>query len=243
MNGHIDLGQAGPAGSATALAQRVRIGKKDLEHRRDIRDIDPEIMTLVQRAFLIPGEAAPKLVVFANAQPSQHAAPVSARAAEALKAQTEARVCVVDANLWGATLHRYFSLPLEPGFADAVTGGSEIDAYLHFTADERLAVMTAGRQPQSPQGLIVSEATRTRLSELRDRFDYVLVEAPPAILSSAAALGKLTDGLILVVEANQTRREAVKTIVDQLRQSGVNIVGSVLNNRRFPIPEALYRKL
>jgi Mrp family chromosome partitioning ATPase len=88
----------------------------------------------------------------------------------------------------------------------------------------------------------VSEKARRRVAELRSRFDYVLIEAPAnSTISSSVILGQLADGAVVVVEANETRREVVRNAVDELSAANVRVLGAVLNNRRFPIPEKLYR--
>jgi Mrp family chromosome partitioning ATPase len=53
----------------------------------------------------------------------------------------------------------------------------------------------------------------------------------------------LTDGFVLILEANVTRREAALKVSENLRASGIQVLGAVLNKRTFPIPESLYHKL
>ncbi len=85
---------------------------------------------------------------------------------------------------------------------------------------------------------------RGRLSELRLEFDYVLINAPPVNGSSEAALlGSLTDGVILTIAANATRRAAARKSQFTLRQANARLLGAILCERTFPIPERLYRKL
>jgi MinD-like ATPase involved in chromosome partitioning or flagellar assembly len=85
---------------------------------------------------------------------------------------------------------------------------------------------------------------RTRLEALRREFDYVLVDAPPAALHShTALLGQAADGIVLVLEANATRRIAAKKTKEALEAGSVRLLGTVLNNRTFPVPEKLYRRL
>jgi hypothetical protein len=84
----------------------------------------------------------------------------------------------------------------------------------------------------------------SRLCELRTEFDYSIVEGPPAAVSSeAAALGQLTDGVVLVLTAYRTRRAAAQKIKEMLERSRIRILGTVLAGRTFPIPSALYRRL
>jgi succinoglycan biosynthesis transport protein ExoP len=82
------------------------------------------------------------------------------------------------------------------------------------------------------------------MRELREEFDYVLIDAPPlSSCSDAVLLGQMTDGVILVVEANSTRRETARTAKETFEGANVKLLGAILNNRTFPIPEVLYRKL
>ena len=87
-------------------------------------------------------------------------------------------------------------------------------------------------------------ALYSKLCELRAEFEYSIVEGPPAGLSSeAAALGQLTDGIVLVLAAHKTRRAAARKIKETLEGAGTRILGIVLSERTFPIPAALYRRL
>jgi len=85
---------------------------------------------------------------------------------------------------------------------------------------------------------------RPALRELSAAFEYLLVSAPPAAVHpEAALLGPLVDGVVLVVHANTTRREAARRVIERLQAAEVNVLGTVLANRTYPIPEAIYRKL
>ena len=63
------------------------------------------------------------------------------------------------------------------------------------------------------------------------------------LLRDAVALGQLSDGLVLILEADSTRREAASVVADTLRSANVNILAAVLNKRSFPIPDAIYKRL
>jgi Mrp family chromosome partitioning ATPase len=85
---------------------------------------------------------------------------------------------------------------------------------------------------------------KVRVAELRKEFDYVLIDSPPLnTYSDGVAVGQLADGLVLVLEANSTRREAAVKIAENLRSAQIRILGAVLNKRTFPIPEFLYHLL
>jgi receptor protein-tyrosine kinase len=85
---------------------------------------------------------------------------------------------------------------------------------------------------------------RERLSQLRDEFEYMLIDAPgTSVCGDAQLLGLVADAAILVVEANSTRRLTVRKVKESFNAAGVRLLGTVLNNRSFPIPESLYNRL
>ena len=85
---------------------------------------------------------------------------------------------------------------------------------------------------------------RDRLTELRKSFDYSVLYGPPAATGSEAALlGSLCDGIVLVVEANSTRRVSAQKVKEKLIEADVRLLGTVLCGRTFPIPDIIYKSL
>jgi hypothetical protein len=84
----------------------------------------------------------------------------------------------------------------------------------------------------------------SHLGDLRREFEHSIIEARPAAESSdAAVLGQLADGIVLVLSAGNSRRAMARKVKERLDAAGVRILGTVLTDRIFPIPEALYRRL
>jgi Mrp family chromosome partitioning ATPase len=91
---------------------------------------------------------------------------------------------------------------------------------------------------------MIADGLRVRITELRAAFRYVIIYAGPLRLETSAMLiSRWTDGVVLVVEANSTRRETAKRVKESLQAANVSLLGVVLNNRTFPIPEAIYSRL
>jgi Mrp family chromosome partitioning ATPase len=85
---------------------------------------------------------------------------------------------------------------------------------------------------------------RARLSQLRRDFDYALIHAPAAgSFSEATILGQLTDGVVVVLGAHTTRRLTARKTKERLLAANVRVIGSVLADRSFPIPDVLYHRL
>jgi hypothetical protein len=85
---------------------------------------------------------------------------------------------------------------------------------------------------------------RARLAELRLEFDYTVLQGPAAGAGSeAAVLGATCDGLVLVLQANTTRRATAQRVKETLYSANARLLGTVLSERTFPIPSAIYRRL
>jgi hypothetical protein len=84
----------------------------------------------------------------------------------------------------------------------------------------------------------------SRIERLHREFDFTLLHLPPIGRSSEAILlGHLSDGVVLVLEANATRRLEAQRVKEMFQSANVRILGAILSGRTFPIPEGIYRKL
>jgi Mrp family chromosome partitioning ATPase len=91
--------------------------------------------------------------------------------------------------------------------------------------------------------LSVSEL-KALLGKMQTTYGKVLIDAPGTSTSrDAILLGQLADAAVLVVEANKTRKIAARKAKEVLERAGVQLLGTILNDRTFPIPEAIYRRL
>jgi Mrp family chromosome partitioning ATPase len=105
-------------------------------------------------------------------------------------------------------------------------------------------VVPSGSLAAEAQSLFVSDGLRSRMVDLKEEFDYVLIDAPPVSSNAdAVLLGQSADGIILVVQADSTRREAARIAKETVDNAKVRLLGVILTDRKFPIPEALYRML
>jgi Mrp family chromosome partitioning ATPase len=109
---------------------------------------------------------------------------------------------------------------------------------------ENVWLLSCGSLTTDSADLLNGDRLRVRFEELRNEFDYLLVDAPSLTrYADATALGRLTDGLVLVLEANSTRKEAALRVMENLRAAQIQVLAAVLNKRTFPIPEKLYHRL
>lgn len=206
--------------------------------------VHEEEMKLVQRVFLLAGCETNRAVVFCGVDRGGGAVGICARAGENLAEQTGSQVCLVEGDLHSSSLGQYFGLDNEYGLTDAVLDARPVQDYVQRLAGSNLSLLLAGPRCDEVHSPWKSEQLRTCLEELRREYTYVLIYAPPANQHiDAMLLGQMTDGVVVVVESNVSRRETARKVAENFAAAQVRVLGAVLNNRTFPIPESIYRKL
>jgi protein-tyrosine kinase len=204
---------------------------------------------LVQRLFLSAerAEDAVRSVMFARAEGDSGSASLSVSCAEILLNYVSGRVCLVDANFRAPSLHQYYKVGNELGLAEVLSGtASLVNSVSRLTQGDQssLWLLPAGLSWDAAGSLLTAEPSRQRFQDVLRSFDYVVIEAPAVSEQSASSiLGNQVDGVVLVVEANVTRRYIAQAAAETLRASGARVIGTVLNNRTFPVPDAIYRRL
>jgi polysaccharide biosynthesis transport protein len=202
-----------------------------------------EVVALVQRVFLVSGSEAPRRVVFAGSEPGSGCSWMCARSAEALAGRVSGTVCMVDANLRAPSLHQQTGIANHHGLSDALLDPSPVAGFV-TQLSSNLAIVSCGSATAKAQGFLTSNRMLARLSELHSMFDYVLVDAPAMNGSrEAVVLGGACDGVVLVLRANSSRRETARGAVREFQTAKVNVLGAVLNQRKFPIPQSIYNRL
>ena len=142
------------------------------------------------------------------------------------------RVVVVDCDLRRPTQHVHFGVSREPGLTNFLLddGATSVDPYLKATDIPTLKVLTCGPIPPNPPELVGLTRFREMLADLRDRYDWVLVDSPPvASLADSVVLASMADMMALVIKHNQNDRELIRRSLKRLRDVNVNVIGAVLN--------------
>jgi len=203
-----------------------------------------EAMKLVQRVFPRTDHGSPRAVLFSRLDGEVGCASTCTRVGEMLAARGEGRVCLVDANFRVPSLHEHFGAENVNGLAEATTESDSIENFAKQTPEPDLWLMPSGKAAAELRFPAMADRLRLRMEELRNHFRYVVIHSGPLRLeTSSILLSKWADGVVLVLEANSTRRDTARRAKENLAAAGVSVLGVVLNNRTFPIPEAIYRRL
>jgi Mrp family chromosome partitioning ATPase len=203
-----------------------------------------EAMKLVQTLFLPHNQAAPKAVLFAAIDPRSQCSNLCAMIATLLAESVSGTVCLVDGNFRNPSLPDVLGISNHHGLADSLRQDGPIRLFTQQTGRENLRLLSAGAQTEEAVNLLNCDQMKNRIAELRKEYDYVLIDAPALnTYADGLVFGRLADGIVLVLEANETRREAAVRIVERVRALQIPLLGAVLNNRTFPIPTALYKRI
>lgn len=147
-------------------------------------------------------------------------------------AQGERKVILVDCDLRRPCLHKLFGLGSREGLTSMmVAEGGSAEPPLQETGVPGLTLLASGPLPPSPSDLLGSRRMDGVLATLKERADVVLLDSPPVVaVSDAAVLATKVDGVLLVVSAGHTRREGVQAAKAKLEKVNANLLGAVLTN-------------
>jgi protein-tyrosine kinase len=208
------------------------------------RVTEEETLRLVQSVFLTAAPTPPRVVMFAAIDSGNGCSHVCAHAAEVLASNVAGSVCVVDANLRTPSLPEFFGVTNHHGLTDSLRNTGAIRSFAKQVRSDNLWLLSCGSLAADSSVLLNSELLKSRIAELRKEFDYVFIDSPPLnTYSDGIVLGHLVDGLVLVLEANATRREVALRVAQSLRAKDIRVLGAVLNKRTFPIPDSLYHRV
>ncbi len=218
------------------------IKQKRLDRNVSVRRTD-EYNRLRQNVVAALPRLKTRALLFTGSTDGEGAATILATFGRVL-ARSGERVLLVDMDLRGPMLHELFGMNRGPGTAQLCSGKGDLVAVMNKTETEGLLVVTAGTPVADPFSLLESAGIEALIASMRREADWVLVTAPPVnAYNDAISLVKKVDGLVLVVEAEQTRWEIARSAKERLDDAEANILGVVLNNRKLHIPAWIYTRL
>ena len=136
---------------------------------------------------------------------------------------------LVDANLRAPSQHEVFNLPGRQGLSDMLAGRAASDAITRIDSFVDLSVLGAGTLPPNPQELLSRPAFSALRTSLESNYDVVLYDtSATAVGSDALAIAARVGGVLLVARKNHTAIADINAMIEQMRHSGAEIVGSVL---------------
>lgn len=186
----------------------------------------------------------PRVFAVVSCHRGEGVSTIAANLATWLAQRGNGDVLLVDANTAHPSVHRIFKKKLSPGLVDVLENGQgNGDAILNSPV-QNLHILSAGRVKVNLSQIFDSDRFSKRLSSIKEHYRFVVFDLPAVSqMSIVPRLASLCDGVIIVVEAERLRWEVVQRMKERLVKAEANVLGVVLNKRRFPIPAWLYRTL
>lgn len=179
-----------------------------------------------------------KSVLVTSSLPGEGKSTTAANLAIALS-QAGQSVCLVDADLRRPMINEYLGLERDAGLTTALVGAADVNDLLQQWGNEQLFVLTSGQVPPNPSELLGSQEMAQLIKRLENAFDSVIIDAPPLLpVTDAAVLSQHVGGVVVVVGSQKLRQQDLEKSLGALAMVGSNILGVVLNRLPQKGPDA-----
>jgi capsular exopolysaccharide synthesis family protein len=184
-----------------------------------------------------------KTILFAGCSHGSGVSTTAVNFATALARDALNPVLLLEANLRTPSFQRVFKLERAHDISDLSAAHGELPPLSH-SESTNVCVLPLGDQHCEPVTFLGSERFDQLLKTMRDRYDHVIIDAPPVHgCPECLSLAAKVDGVILVISSGETRRQVAISAKKKLEDAGCKLLGIVLNKRRYPIPGFIYRRL
>lgn len=225
-----------PVGQAAIPTGR----ESDFQLQREIRSLAERIASELPRG-------GRRVIAFTGAAAGEGATTVALHLARTLARDSDGKILLVDADMarLSKSLTQVSGASAQaPGLVELLAGEVELSKAVMSTGVENLQFLPSGLDLGRGKEAILSDRMRDFIDDMGQLYRIVILDCAP-ILSHAESrtLASFTDGAVLVLRSNRTRREVVQKALALLQGANVRVLGVVLNRRRYPIPGFIYRHL
>ena len=222
--------------SVTDLPVIGTIGKDPEAAKRPLIAVQDPLNPLVEsyrvlrtnlRYFEVDG-VQNKSVVITSSGPSEGKSTTAANLAIVM-ADAGQRVALIDADLRKPTIAKKLGIEGEIGLSDVLIGRVSLESAIQQWGRNQLYILPAGRIPPNPSELLGSSAMEKVLEAVSEHFDYVIIDAPPALaVTDAAVLSRMTGGALMIAASDHARRTELGTAIESLKKVDGKIMGIIV---------------
>ena len=195
----------------------------------DVRSGFAEAYRSVRTALQFSTESGvPAVLVVTSTQPGEGKS-TTAKSLARNFALLGKRVLLIDADLRNPSLHRVFDLDNSMGVSNCLSGAAKPGQCIHRVEQAGISILLSGPLPPNPAELLAGPRMVSLLTQAQERFDQIIIDAPPVLgLADAPILGNIAKGTLLVVEAGRTKVGAAQTTIKRLLSARTRLLGAVL---------------
>ncbi|MFZ2176781.1 MAG: polysaccharide biosynthesis tyrosine autokinase [Rhodococcus sp. (in: high G+C Gram-positive bacteria)] len=170
----------------------------------------------------------PRVIVVTSSLPTEGKTTTAINIALVL-AEAGQKVCLVEGDLRKPRVSKYLGVVGSVGLSSVLAGKASLDNVLQTTKYQGLAVLASGPIPPNPSELLGTATARHVLANLRERFDYVIIDASPLLpVTDAAVLTAMADGALIIARHAETKRDQLARAVGNLHSVGATILGTII---------------
>lgn len=174
-------------------------------------------------------DGLPKSLLITSSKPSEGKTTSSIALARSF-ASIGLNVLLIDGDLRNASVHRRIKCSNELGLSNYLTGHKMPEEVVQSTETDGLVVMAAGPLPPNPAELLAGPRFMSLLALGMESFDIVVIDGPPVMgLADAPLISSMVRATLLVIAANETRRNTVKVALKRLQLARANVIGTMLS--------------
>lgn len=169
-----------------------------------------------------------RAIVVTSSVPGEGKSTTSGNLALSL-AQSGNKVLLVDCDMRKPSIHKKFKISNMSGTAELLLRKESFEDVANFY-NENLTIITAGKIPPNPSEMLSSRAMTAFIKEMKKEFKYIILDTPPLqAVTDAQVLSTKVDGVLLIIRAGSTKRDAVLNSVDLIKKVQGKVIGTVLN--------------
>lgn len=202
-----------------------------LEFASDLRSPTAEAYRHLRASLLFTPGQSPQTILVTSGSPLDGKTTTAINTAIAF-AQSGSRVLLMDCDLRRPRVHRHFDMENSEGLTSFLSGRQDIDSLIMSSeAYPKLKIIPAGPRPANPADFLGSPEMRVLFEDLSERFDYIIVDSPPATsFADASIISTLVDGVVIVAHTERSSRRVVRSAKERLEAMGASVYGVVLNH-------------
>jgi len=192
------------------------------------------------RTSVLLSSTPPKVILVTSALPQEGKTTTATNLAIVL-AQRGSKVLLIDGDLRRPRIHKFFKGTQAFGLSTLLNGQDEVAKVISTTPVPELSAIFAGPTPPQPAEMLSSDKMRRHLAEWRNEYDHIVIDSPPVLsVTDAALLSVEADSVLLVIRSGQTTKDALRRASDLLNQVKARVQGVVVNAIDMDQPHYYY---
>lgn len=207
-------------------------------------EVSTQIRSLRAKLMAMNHGHPPRAITISSGTREEGKSTIAFNMAAALSEVTPGRVVLVDGDTLRPALQIVANIRPQTGLNEIIEGEDlPLDNNVYETRIPNLDVIpTRPSLPSNGSETTIHRICRGLIDKLRQYYDFVLIDTPPVMASTHAALfGKHTDGAIVVARVERTPRHVVKRAINELSNAGVSVIGCILTHQKHHVPDFIYR--